>query len=107
MKLADSIFIGLGIKTIYIKDESIFSNTYTKRFLRNKNPFFTMEKALMTQITLLTRKPLKETKLYKTIFDYMQKYNYKQNGEIYMFTTASSIEDGNLYRYFITVVPIE
>ena len=67
-----------------------------------------MENALMTQITLLTRKNLlKKLGCTKQFFDYMQKYNYKQNGEIYMFTTASSIEDGNLYRYFITVVPIE
>lgn len=104
----DSIFIGLGIKTIYIKDESIFSNTYTKRFLRNKKSLFYYGKCPYDANYFIDeKKTLKETRLYKTIFDYMQKYNYKQNGEIYMFTTASSIEDGNLYRYFITVVPIE
>lgn len=104
----DSIFLCLGIKTMYIKDESIFSNPYTKRFLRNKKSLFYYGKCPYDANYFIDeKKPLKETKLYKTIFDYMQEYNYKQNGEIYMFTTASSIEDGKLYRYFITVVPIE
>ncbi len=104
----NSVYLGLGIKTVYIKDESIFSHPYTKRFLKNKKSLFYYGKSLYNANYFFDeQKPFQETDLYKTVFDYMEKYNYKQNGEIYMFTTAISKENNKLYRYFMTVVPIE
>ena len=62
----------------------------------------------MMPITSLMRKNLSRklnfTRQFLTI---CKNITISKMDEIYMFTTASSIEDGKLYRYFITVVPIE
>lgn len=103
-----SVHLGLGIKTGYIKDQSIFESPLTKRFAPNNKSLFYYGRSIYNADYFVDeKKPFNETKLYKTIFQYMEKCGYRQNGEIYMFTTAISQENNKTYRYFLTVVPIE